>query len=121
MDSPVVRIPSNPADSPLGMLRAAAGRACALLRVLAHDDRLILLCRLAEGEYTVGELEAQLGIVQPTLSQQLGVLRREGLVSTRRDGRRIHYRIASEDALALMHTLHARFCAVTNEGSGAHT
>ena len=95
----------------LDTLRTAAGRACALLRVLAHDDRLVLLCQLAQGEHSVGELEARLGIAQPTLSQQLGVLRREGLVSTRRDGKHIHYRIASDDALALMHTLHARFCA----------
>ena len=102
----------------LDTLRAAAGRACALLRALAHDDRLVLLCQLAQGEHSVGELEARLGIAQPTLSQQLGVLRREGLVSTRRDGKHIHYRIASDDALALMHTLHARFCAAPH---GAHT
>jgi DNA-binding transcriptional ArsR family regulator len=102
----------------LDTLRGAASRACALLRVLAHDDRLILLCQLAQGEHSVGELETRLGIAQPTLSQQLGVLRREGLVSTRRDGKHIHYRIASDDALALMHTLHARFCA---EPHGAHT
>ena len=86
----------------LDTLRTAAGRACALLRVLAHDDRLILLCQLAQGEHSVGELETRLGIAQPTLSQQLGVLRREGLVSTRRDGKHIHYRIASDDALALI-------------------
>lgn len=101
---------------PLDALRTTATRACALLRVLAHEDRLVLLCRLAEREHTVGELEQALGIVQPTLSQQLGVLRREGLVDTRRDGKYIHYRIASEDALALMQTLHARFCA----GDGHH-
>jgi DNA-binding transcriptional ArsR family regulator len=95
-------------------LRSTASRACALLRVLAHEDRLVLLCRLAEREHTVGELEQALGIVQPTLSQQLGVLRREGLVDTRRDGKYIHYRIASEDALAVMQTLHARFCADTD-------
>ncbi len=98
-------------DHVLDDLRTAASRACALLRVLAHEDRLVLLCRLAQGEHTVGELEAALGIVQPTLSQQLGVLRREGLVDTRRNGKYIHYRIASDDALALMQTLHARFCA----------
>jgi len=102
-------------DAPtLDDLRSTASRACALLRVLAHEDRLVLLCRLAEREHTVGELEQALGIVQPTLSQQLGVLRREGLVDTRRDGKYIHYRIASDDALALMQTLHARFCADTD-------
>lgn len=105
-------------DTPtLDDLRSSASRACALLRVLAHEDRLVLLCRLAEREHTVGELEQALGIVQPTLSQQLGVLRREGLVDTRRDGKYIHYRIASDDALAVMQTLHTRFCAdTTNHG-----
>lgn len=98
-------------DVALDDLRTRASRACALLRALAHEDRLVLLCQLGNGEHTVSELEAKLGIVQPTLSQQLGVLRREGLVDTRRDGKYIHYRIASEDALALLHTLHARFCA----------
>lgn len=101
--------------SALYELRTRASRACALLRALAHEDRLVLLCQLSAGEYTVGELEARLGIVQPTLSQQLGVLRREGLVDTRRDGKYIHYRIASDDALALLRTLHARFC---NESDG---
>lgn len=99
-------------------LRGTASRACALLRVLAHEDRLVLLCRLAQGEHTVGELEQALGIVQPTLSQQLGVLRREGLVDTRRDGKFVHYRIASADALAIMQTLHARFCADMEDSEG---
>ena len=66
---------------------APADRACALLKVLAHGDRLVILCRLAQGEFCVGELEEDLGIRQPTLSQQLGVLRQEGLVTTRREGR----------------------------------
>ncbi|MBU0604308.1 MAG: metalloregulator ArsR/SmtB family transcription factor [Gammaproteobacteria bacterium] len=96
-------------------LRAAAQRACTLLKAMAHEDRLVLLCQLSQGEHTVGELEARLGIVQPTLSQQLGVLRREGLVITRRDGKHIHYRIASDDALAIMQTLYQRFCG---EGNG---
>lgn len=56
-------------------LQAAADRAQSLLKVLANRDRLMLLCQLAEGERNVGELEERLGILQPTLSQQLGVLR----------------------------------------------
>ena len=94
----------------LARLRAKAGAASQLLKVLANPERLLLLCQLAEGERSVGQLQAALGIVQPTLSQQLGVLRREGLVATRRDGKQIHYRIASPAVLALIHTLYPQFC-----------
>ena len=61
-----------------------------MLKVLANEDRLILLCQLIQGARSVGELEALLGIRQPTLSQQLTVLRQEGLVITERKGR-IHH------------------------------
>ncbi len=94
----------------LARLQASAEKACALLKALAHTDRLVLLCRLTQGEFCVGELEADLGIRQPSLSQQLGVLRQEGLVETRRDGKHIHYRLASEDALAVLQVLHERLC-----------
>ena len=91
-------------------MRAGAQQACALMKVLANPDRLLLLCELAEGERNVGELEQALGIVQPTLSQQLAVLRTEGLVSTRRDGKNIYYQIASAQALAVMQVLYTQFC-----------
>lgn len=94
----------------LNQLRHAIGQACALLKVLAHEDRLILLCHLAQGEYCVSELEDQLGLHQPTLSQQLGVLRQEGLVETRRNGKRIYYRMASANAIAIMKALQECFC-----------
>jgi ArsR family transcriptional regulator len=68
------------------------------------------LCALAQGERCVGELSALTGIQQPTLSQQLGVLREEGLVSTRRDGKFVHYRVASPAALALLGVLHDLCC-----------
>jgi DNA-binding transcriptional ArsR family regulator len=93
-------------------MHAAAGRACALMKVLANPDRLLLLCELSQGERNVGELQALLGIVQPTLSQQLAVLREERLVETRREGKNIHYRIASAEALAVLQVLHGQFCAV---------
>lgn len=92
-------------------LRANAGVASQLLKILANPDRLLLLCQLAEGERNVGELQETLGIVQPTLSQQLGVLRREGLVATRRDGKQIYYRITDPAALAVIHTLYQQFCS----------
>ncbi|KAA0694094.1 transcriptional regulator [Halopseudomonas laoshanensis] len=92
-------------------LQQAADKALTLLKALGNRDRLMLLCHLTEGERNVGELEATLGIVQPTLSQQLGVLRREGMVTTRREGKQIFYRIASEEALAIIETLYQLFCA----------
>jgi DNA-binding transcriptional ArsR family regulator len=64
-----------------------------------------------EGEQCVGDLETASGVAQPTLSQQLGVLREEGLVATRREGKNIHYRIDSPQALAVMDVLHTLFCA----------
>jgi len=78
--------------------------------VLSNPDRLMLLCQLSQGEKRVGELEEILGIVQPTLSQQLTVLREEELVTTRRDGKNIYYQIASPQALAVMNVLFDQFC-----------
>ncbi|NNT95190.1 metalloregulator ArsR/SmtB family transcription factor [Stutzerimonas nitrititolerans] len=92
-------------------LRANADAAGQLLKALGNPDRLLLLCQLVEGERSVSELEALLGIQQPTLSQQLGVLRREGLVATRREGKQIFYRIDSPAALAVINTLYQLFCA----------
>ncbi|WER49925.1 metalloregulator ArsR/SmtB family transcription factor [Cupriavidus sp. WKF15] len=95
----------------LPTMQAAATNACALLKVLANPDRLLLMCQLSQGELSVGELEAQLGIRQPTLSQQLGVLRENGLVATRREGKNIFYSVASPEALAVMAVLYEQFCA----------
>lgn len=94
----------------LAILRSSADEASRLMKVLSNPDRLLLLCQLAQGEQRVGELEALLGIVQPTLSQQLGVLRDEGLVSTRREGKSIYYQIDSPQALAVMKVLYEQFC-----------
>jgi len=94
----------------LETMKASAGRACRLMKVLSNPDRLLLLCQLSLSEKRVGELEEILGIVQPTLSQQLTVLRDEELVSTRRDGKNIYYQIASPQALAVMTVLFDQFC-----------
>jgi DNA-binding transcriptional ArsR family regulator len=95
----------------LDVMRQGAQDACALMKVLSNPDRLMLLCQMADGERNVGELEEALGIAQPTLSQQLAVLRGESLVATRRDGKNIYYRLASPQALAVMQVLYAQFCA----------
>jgi DNA-binding transcriptional ArsR family regulator len=81
------------------------------MKVLSNPDRLMILCQLSQGEKRVGELEQLLGIVQPTLSQQLTVLRDEQLVSTRREGKGIYYSINSPQALAVIQTLYQHFCS----------
>lgn len=94
----------------MAQMRANAGEAAGFLRALGHEDRLVLLCQLSQQEMCVSELEEQLDIRQPSLSQQLGVLRRDGLVSTRREGRNIYYRITEPRLLALLQTLYELFC-----------
>lgn len=94
----------------LAKLQAAAGDACNLLKVLSNPDRLLLLCQMTQGEFSVGELEEMTGIRQPTLSQQLTVLREEKLVNTRREGKQIFYSIASSEALAVLQVLYQIYC-----------
>lgn len=91
-------------------MRQAADGATQMLRSLAHQDRLLLLCQLSQEELCVSDLEDRLGIYQPSLSQQLGVLRREGLVATRREGKKVYYRIAEPRVLQLLQTLYELFC-----------
>jgi DNA-binding transcriptional ArsR family regulator len=92
------------------LLRQAAGQAVSALKVLANEDRLLLLCQLSQGEMSVGDLEEALGIHQPTLSQQLGVLRGEGVVDTRRDGKRIFYSVADARVLQVLALLYDLYC-----------
>ena len=94
----------------LDTMRASAARTCGMLKTLSNPDRLLLLCQISHGERCVSDLEEALDIHQPTLSQQLGVLRDEGLVSTRRDGKRIYYSMSSQEALAIMQVLYDQFC-----------
>lgn len=101
---------ADPVD--LDQMRIAANAASALLRGVAHEDRLLLLCLLSRHELSVGEIEEQLKIRQPSLSQQLGVLRREKLVTTRREGKRIFYRMEDQKALALVTLLYDLYCRV---------
>lgn len=87
-----------------------AGEAAALLKTLANQNRLMIVCTLVEGEYSVGQLEEALGIHQPTLSQQLTVLREAGIVATRRDAKQIFYRLTEEKAARLITALYEIFC-----------
>jgi ArsR family transcriptional regulator len=99
-----------PQQIDLAKLQAAAGEACTLLKVLSNPTRLLLLCQMTQGEFSVSELETSTGIRQPTLSQQLTVLREEQLVTTRREGKQIFYSIASNEALAVLQVLYQLYC-----------
>ena len=92
------------------VLRKAAAHAVKALKLLANEDRLLLLCQLSQGERCVGELEDSLGIRQPTLSQQLGVLRSEGVVQTRRSGKNIFYSVSDPALLEVLATLYRLYC-----------
>ncbi|QFZ82959.1 MULTISPECIES: helix-turn-helix transcriptional regulator [Variovorax] len=95
-------------------LRSAAGQAVAVLKLLANEDRLLLLCQLSQGEMCVSDLESVLGIRQPTLSQQLSVLRTEGVVTTRREGKNIHYSVADPALLEILAVLYRLYCPKEN-------
>lgn len=98
------------AELDMQLMRSAAGEAAAVLRTLGNPDRLLLLCQLSQGERSVGELEELLDLRQPSLSQQLAVLRNDGLVQTRRDGKRMFYSIAEPKLLVLLGTLYQLYC-----------
>jgi DNA-binding transcriptional ArsR family regulator len=101
-----------PRDNLVAKLEKSNGSAAALalLKSLANIDRLTILCSLIEGEKSVGELELKLSIRQPSLSQQLGRLRADGLVNTRRDSKVIYYSIASSDAEEVIEVLYKLYC-----------
>jgi ArsR family transcriptional regulator, virulence genes transcriptional regulator len=102
-------------------LKAHAVRATALLKAMSNPARLMVLCQLAGGEKSVGELEGAVSLSQSGLSQHLALLRRERIVVTRRAGQTIFYSLASAEAAAVMRTLYAIFCgkAAGKRPSGA--
>jgi DNA-binding transcriptional ArsR family regulator len=84
--------------------------SCQLLRGMANRDRLNLLCGLVQGEKTVTELGSMTGIRQPSLSQQLGVLRNEGMVQASRMGNHIRYSISNPLVITMMQLLYEHYC-----------
>lgn len=87
-----------------------ASEAARVLKALANEKRLLLLCQLVEGERSVGELNAGIDLSQSALSQHLAVLRQEGLVNTRREARTIYYALAEGPAQRILQTLHGIYC-----------
>lgn len=97
--------------NPIDELRQSASQASRLLKTMANEDRLLILCQLSQGEKNVGEIESTTSIVQPTLSQQLTKLREEGLVKTRKEGKFVIYSLASNEVIKIMQTLSTIYCA----------
>ncbi len=97
-------------------MRTAADDASGLLRALANRHRLLILCRLIDGERSVGELADALGIRDSTVSQHLALLRKDGLVRTRRDGQTIWYAISSAPARAVIEVLYRSYCGPSPNG-----
>jgi DNA-binding transcriptional ArsR family regulator len=120
MQSKEARSPARKADSKakvgtriaadMAKLEQNAARACHLLKAMANPTRLMVLCQIADGEKSVGELERAIGLSQSGLSQHLAVLRNKKLVVTRRDAQTIYYSLSSHEAGAVMATLYQVFC-----------
>ncbi len=91
-------------------LRSRAGEAASFLKSIANDRRLIILCELVNGERTVGELEAVVGLSQSALSQHLARLRGASLVKTRRESQTIHYSLADSRVGEVIGVLHDVYC-----------
>ncbi|MCG5236389.1 ArsR/SmtB family transcription factor [Xanthobacter oligotrophicus] len=101
----------GPEISPeLDQLMRNARKASDFLKALSHENRLLLLCLLAERERSVTELENILSLRQPTVSQQLARLRLDNLVTTRRDGKTIYYSLANDDVRRVISVIYDMYC-----------
>ena len=103
--------PGADVSEAMSELQKRAEHVAGRLDLMANPRRLMILCRLAEGEASVGELLSVVGISQSALSQHLARLRSAGVVATRREAQTIHYRIADPDVSAMMIALYDIFCA----------
>ena len=100
----------------LSELHDMASHACELLKAMANEWRLMILCQLAEGERTVGELQNVLGLSQSALSQHLAILRREKIVRSRKHAQSVIYSLTGDEATKVMESLHDVFCGATSSG-----
>jgi DNA-binding transcriptional ArsR family regulator len=93
------------------LMHTAAGQASEMLKSLANPHRLMILCQLIDSEHSVGDLAAFLDLRSSTVSQHLALLRRDGLVASRRDGQTIWYGLSSPQAQKILETLFLLYCA----------
>ncbi len=114
MNAPTTQSPAADGSEriDLALMQQHADDATRLLKALANEKRLLILCLLAEGERSVTALNSQLDLSQSALSQHLAVLRADDLVQTRREAQTIYYSIADGPAQRIMKTLHDIFCGV---------
>lgn len=110
-----ILLPMTMHDLTPEMFAARAAEAAALLKALAHEARLMVLCQLSLSEHSVGQLQAGSGLSQSALSQHLAKLREEGLVATRREAQTIFYRLADPKAARVLETLAAIYCPPPQE------
>lgn len=103
----------------MAKLEANALRASILLKAMANPIRLLVLCQIAQGERSVGELEEAVGLSQSALSQHLAVLRKRHVVTARRDGQTIFYSLTSSEAVSVMGTLYDVFCRKATKSTRA--
>ncbi len=101
-----------PAEMRLEDMQAHADEAAQLLKALANENRLMILCLLAEGEASVSQLNERITLSQSALSQHLALLRRDRLVKTRRSSQTIFYSLEQGPAMQLIELLHDIYCAV---------
>lgn len=101
---------SQGAPKTLSELRQQSEGVAALLKQLSHPQRLLILCSMAEGEKSVGEIEAACGASQSAVSQFLKGMRLEGLIESRRDGKQVYYKIVDKRVLELIKSLYKIFC-----------
>ena len=106
----VAPVKRRPAPDTAESMRAHAHDAARLLKALANDRRLMILCLLVAGELSVGEINARVALSQSALSQHLAILRADGLVTTRREAQSIYYALAPGPAERIIEALHAIYC-----------
>jgi DNA-binding transcriptional ArsR family regulator len=106
---------SKPDMIDIDALQIRANEATSLLSAMCNEKRLMILCQLIEKERTVNELAQLVGAAQPTVSQHLGLLRREGLITARHDGRARFYTLAGNEAREILGTLQSLYCDPTSK------
>ena len=99
-------------------IRDQAEKAVALLKALGSHNRLMIACQLVEGERSVGELAELLELRETVVSQHLALMRKDGLVAARRDGRTIHYSLCGDAPRRVLETLYAIYCRSADDTTG---
>ena len=108
-----MNIPTETADPPrldYEAMQRNASNAVSLLKGLANESRLMIMCVLSEGEISVGDLNKRIKLSQSALSQHLAVLRDQDLVQTRRESQTIYYRLRDSAAMNIIEMLHDVYC-----------